>query len=58
MKKVVFLEFLGPVFNTGSIFEDDLEDGCRTSLDKMDRNFYATISRPFRNNDRIYIPFR
>jgi hypothetical protein len=36
VKKVVFLEFVGLVFDTGFILKDDLEDGRRTSLDKID----------------------
>ena len=59
MKGVVLLEFVGVVFDTGMmILEDELEDGNRASLDKIDRNFYVTISNLFRKNDRPYIPFK
>jgi hypothetical protein len=58
MNKVAFLEFVGLVFDTGIILEDELEDGRRTSLDKIDRYFYETISSLLRNNDRPYIPFK
>ena len=34
-----FLEFMGLVFDTSMILEDELEDGRRTSLDKIDRYF-------------------
>jgi hypothetical protein len=36
MNKVTFLEFVGLVFDTSIISEDELEDGLRTSLDKVD----------------------
>jgi hypothetical protein len=36
MNMIAFLEFAGLVFDTGTILEDELEDGCRTSLDKID----------------------
>jgi hypothetical protein len=36
MNKVAFLEFVGLAFDTGFIREDKLEDGLRTSLDKID----------------------
>ena len=42
--KVVFLEFGGLVFDTGIILEDKLEVGLWTSLHKIDRYFYETIS--------------
>ena len=59
MKGVVLLEFVGLVFDTSMmILEDELEDRNRTSLDKIDRNFYVTLSNLFRNNDRHYIPFK
>ena len=59
MKGVVLLEFVGLVFDTGMMIdEDELEDGDRASLDKIDRNFYVTISNLLRNNDRPYIPFK
>ena len=42
--KVAFLEFAGLVFGTSIILEDKLEVGLRTSLRKMNRYFYETIS--------------
>jgi hypothetical protein len=47
--KVTFLEFDGLVLDTGIILEDKLEVGLRTSLDKIDRYFYETISCLLRN---------
>jgi hypothetical protein len=59
MNEAVFLEFFGLLFvDTSIVLEDELEVGCRTSLDKMDGYFYATISSLLRNNDRPYIPFK
>ena len=52
MNKVVFLEFMGPVFDAGMILEDELEVGRRTSVDKIDRYFYETVSSVLGNNDR------
>jgi hypothetical protein len=56
--KIVSLEFAGLVFDTGVILEDKLKDGRRTSLDKIDRYFYRTISNLLGNNDRPYLPFK
>jgi hypothetical protein len=56
--KVAFLELVGLVFDTGIILEDELEDGRRTPLDKIDRYFYESICGPHRNNGRPYIPFK
>ena len=42
IQTVTFLELVGLVFDTGIILEDKLENGLRTSLDKIDKNFYAT----------------
>jgi hypothetical protein len=58
MKVFGFLELAGLLFVTNIILEDELEDGRRTSLDKMERYFYATILSVFRNNGRSYIPFK
>ena len=58
MNKVALLEFAGLVFGTSIILDDKLEDGRRTSLDKIDRYFYKTISSLLRSNDRYYIPFK
>jgi hypothetical protein len=44
MNKVTLLEFMGLVFDTGMILEDQLEDGRRTSVDKIDRYFWETMS--------------
>ena len=55
MNKVAMLEFVGLVFDTGIILEDELEDGRRASLDKIDKYFYETISSLFGNNSRLYI---
>jgi hypothetical protein len=43
MNKVAFLEFAGLVFDTCFILEDKLEDGRRTSLDKVDKYFYEAM---------------
>ena len=57
--KVAFLEFVGLVFDAAIVLQDELEDGCRTSLDKIDRYFYETISRMLRNHGRLYtLPFK
>jgi hypothetical protein len=58
MNKVASLEFAGLVFGTSFILEDNLEDGRRTSLDKVDKYFYKTISSLLRHNGRLYIPFK
>jgi hypothetical protein len=55
VNKNVFLEFAGLVFDTGFILEDELEDGRRASLDKMDRYFCATILSVFGDNGSSYI---
>ena len=36
MNKVTFLVLVGLVFVTSIILEDELENRCRTSLDKID----------------------
>jgi hypothetical protein len=36
MNTIAFLEFTGLVFDTDTILKDELEDGCRTFLDKID----------------------
>ena len=43
MNKVALLEFMGLVFDTGMILEDELEDGRRTLLDKIDRDSYENM---------------
>ena len=48
MNKVALLEFVRLVFNTSIILDDKLEDGRRTSLDKIDIYFYKTISSVLR----------
>ena len=53
MNNVAMLEFVGLVFDTGIILEDELEDGRRTSLDK--KYFYESISSLFGNHGRPYI---
>lgn len=42
-KKIAFLKFVGPVFDTGFILEYDLEDGRRAYLDKFDKYFSKSI---------------
>ena len=50
MNKVIFLEFMGLVFDTGGmIFEDEFEDVWRTWLDKIDRYFYKISILSTRN---------
>ncbi len=58
MNKNAFLEFVGLVFDTSIVLENELEVGRRTSLDKIDKYFYATISSLLRNDVRSYIPFK
>ena len=38
--------------------EHELEIGCRTFLDKIDRYFYVTILILLKKNDRSCIPFK
>ena len=41
-----FLEFVGLAFDTGIVFEDELEVGCRTFLDhKVDKYFYVIVTK-------------
>jgi hypothetical protein len=40
MNQVAFFEFVGLVFDTVSILEDELQGGRWTSLDKIDVYFY------------------
>jgi hypothetical protein len=35
MKKTALLELVGLVFDTGFILKNEFEDGCWTSLDKI-----------------------
>lgn len=42
MNRDTFLEFIGLVFDTGIVLENELEIGRRTCLDKVDKDFYAT----------------
>ena len=58
MNKNVILKFARLVFDSSVILEDELEVGCRTSLDKFDKYFYETILRLLRNNGWPYIPFK
>ena len=59
MKAIVFPENFGPLLDTSTLFEDELEGRRWTSLDKMDRYFYATVLRLFiRDNGKSYIPFK
>ena len=55
--KVAFLEFVGLVFDTANILEDDLKVGLRTSLHKVDRYFYEIISCLLWDR-KGYIPFK
>ena len=53
--RVTLLEFVGLVFDTNMILEDELKGGCRTALDKVDKYFYKIISSLLRNhNDGPY----
>ena len=58
MNNVAFLEFVGLVFDSSIILEDELEDVRRTSLGKINKYFYETKSRLLRNDCRPYIPFK
>ena len=48
MNNVAFLEFVGLVFDSSIILEDELEDVRRTSLGKINKYFYETKSRLLR----------
>ena len=57
--KVALLEFVGLVFDAGIVLQDELKDRRRTSLDKIDRYFYETISCLLRDHGKLYIlPFK
>jgi hypothetical protein len=59
MNKIILLECVGFVSDTGSILEDELEGGRRTSLDKIDNYFYEIITSLLRNNGRPQVlPFK
>ena len=58
MNDVIFLKFAGLVFDTGLIFEDQLEDRRWTCLDKIYKYFYETIRGLLGNKGRPYIPFK
>ena len=58
MNKVVFLEYLGPFFDTPMILDEEFEDGRRTSRNEVDGYFYKPTSSLLRNNDRHHIPFK
>jgi hypothetical protein len=51
--KVSFLKFVGLVFDTGIVLEDELKNGCWTFLDEIDRYFYENILSILTNNDRL-----
>ena len=40
MNKATFLELVGLVDDAGIVLQDELEDGCRRSLDKFNKYFY------------------
>jgi hypothetical protein len=58
MNTIAFLEFVGLVFDTGFVLENELEDGRRASRDKIDKYFYEIIWGLLRSNSRPYIPFK
>lgn len=58
MNKVTFLEFSGLVFDASFVFEDELEGGRWTFLDKMDEYLYESICGLLRNDTRPYVPFK
>ena len=59
VKRVAFFESVRFVFDTGMILKDKLEDGCRTPVDKIDRDFYEIISSLLRyNGGPNIIPFK
>ena len=58
MNKVAFLEFVGFLFDSGIVLEDEFEDRRWPSFDKINIYFYETISSLLRNNGRPYIPFK
>lgn len=58
INQIAFLEFLGLAFDTGMILEDEFKVGRRTSLNKIDKYFYRTMSSLLRNKGRPYIPFK
>ena len=58
MNKVVFLKLIGLVYVGMIVLQDELEDGRRTSLDKLDKYFYESILSLLANDYRPYIPFK
>ena len=58
MNKVVFLKLVGLVYVGMILLQDELEDGRRTSLDKLDKYFYESILSLLANDYRPYIPFK
>jgi hypothetical protein len=58
MNEIEFLENFGRLYDTSTILEDELDGGRRTSLDKMNRYFYATILTMLRDDGRSYLPFK
>jgi hypothetical protein len=58
VNKVVFLEHVRLVFDTGMILEDEFEGGRRTFRDKIDIYFYGNILSLLKNNDGLCTPFK
>jgi hypothetical protein len=47
-----FFEFVGLVFDTGTVLENELEVGRRAFLDKIDRDIYGATVSPLNNDFR------
>ena len=52
MNKAAFFELVGPVHTAGVVLQNELEDGRRTCLDKIDKYFYEAISSLVRQDGR------
>ena len=53
-----FFEFAGLVFDTGIVFENELEVGRRASFDEIDRDIYGTVVSLIIDSVETNIPFR
>lgn len=54
MNRDTFLEFIGLVFDTGIVLENELEIGRRTCLDKVDKDFFQVNVSGATRGDRTH----